>query len=145
MKIDPYKPNQVNNPISGIPPSRVPETPAAPNDGADGKVGGTNKVKAPGLTPNDNLDTLKSIYSEKELKKLGIIECQTCANRTYVDGSDDPGVSFKTPTQIDPEQSASAVMGHELEHVANEQADAHAEGREIISQSVKLHTAICPE
>ncbi len=92
-----------------------------------------------------NLDVLKSIYSEQQLKKLGIIECQTCANRTYVDGSDDAGVSFKTPTQVDPEQSESAVMGHEMEHVANEKADARAEGREIIAQSVSIHRAVCPE
>jgi len=92
-----------------------------------------------------NIDVLKSIYSEQQLKKLGIIECQTCANRTYVDGSDDAGVSFKTPTQVNPEQSENAVMGHEMEHVANEKADAIAEGSEIIAQSVSIHRAVCPE
>jgi len=92
-----------------------------------------------------NLDALKSIYSEKDLKKLGIIECETCANRTYVDGSDDPSVSFKTPTQLDPNEAASMVMAHEMEHVVNEQANARAEGKDVIAQSVTIHTSICPE
>ena len=47
----------------------------------------------------------------------------------YQDGSDDPGVSFKTPTNIAPEQAASAVRGHENEHVVREQAKARQEGR----------------
>ena len=32
------------------------------------------------------------------------------------------GVSFQTPTRIAPEQVASAVRGHEQEHVVREQA-----------------------
>lgn len=97
------------------------------------------------LSPADKLEDLKKIYSEKQLKKIGVIECETCANRKYVDGSDDPSVSFKTPGQIDPEVSASAVMSHELEHVSNERANAQADDREVVSQSVTLSTAICPE
>ena len=72
-------------------------------------------------------------------------ECQTCKNRRYVDVSDDPSVSFQTPTHISPGQSAAAVSSHEGEHVANEQAKADQEGREIISQTVTLKTSICPE
>lgn len=72
-------------------------------------------------------------------------ECQTCENRKYQDGSDDPGVSFKTATHIAPEQSASKVRGHELEHVGRERAEAMREGREVVSQSVTYQTNICPE
>lgn len=72
-------------------------------------------------------------------------ECQTCRERKYQDGSDDPGVSFKTPTNVAPELAASAVRGHEQEHVVREQAEARREGREVVSQSVTYHTAICPE
>ncbi len=132
MKIDNNIPNQINMPITDI---MQPFSPTKSKDIA-------SKVS---LDPEANLDALKSIYSDKQLKKLGIIECQTCSERTYVDSSDDAGVSFKTPTKIDPKASAGAVMGHELEHVSNEQADAASEGREIISQSVMLHSAICPE
>lgn len=81
--------------------------------------------------------------SVQEALKEG--ECETCEKRKYQDGSDDPGVSFKTPTNIKPEQAASAVRGHEMEHVVREQAKAGREGREVVSQSVTMHTEICPE
>lgn len=44
------------------------------------------------------LDKLKSKEEEKDSG-----ECQTCKNRRYQDGSDDPGVSFKTAGKINPE------------------------------------------
>ena len=72
-------------------------------------------------------------------------ECQTCKERKYQDQSDDPGVSYQTPTNIAPEQAAAAVRGHEQEHVVREQASAQREDREVVSQTVTLHTAICPE
>ncbi len=72
-------------------------------------------------------------------------ECQTCERRKYQDGSDDMGVSFQTPTRIAPEQVASAVRGHEMEHVVREQAKARREDRRVGSQSVTIHTDICPE
>ena len=72
-------------------------------------------------------------------------ECQTCKKRKYQDESDDPGVSFQTPTNVAPEQAASAVRGHEMEHVVREQAKARQEGRRVVSQSVTIHTGICPE
>ena len=72
-------------------------------------------------------------------------QCQTCEKRKYQDGSDDMGVSFQTPTRIAPEQVASAVRGHEQEHVVREQAKAQREDRRVVSQSVTLHTDICPE
>ena len=55
------------------------------------------------------------------------------------------GVSFQTPTRIAPENVASAVRGHEREHVFREQAKAQRENRRVISQSVALHTSVCPE
>lgn len=72
-------------------------------------------------------------------------KCQTCEKRKYQDESDDMGVSFQTPTNISPEQAASAVRGHENEHVVREQAKAQREDRKVVSQSVTLHTDICPE
>jgi hypothetical protein len=72
-------------------------------------------------------------------------ECQTCKNRKYKDGSDDPSVSFQTPTKISPQNAARAVAGHEREHVVHEQADAKREGREVVSQSVTIHTSVCPD
>ena len=78
-------------------------------------------------------------------KMEGPKECQTCKNRKYVDGSNDPSVSFQTPTHISPQTALSAVAAHEGEHVRNEQAKAGQEGRKVISQSVSIHTSICPE
>lgn len=91
------------------------------------------------------LERLKSIYSEKTLKQMGIIECYTCSQRQYVDVSNDPGVSFKTPTNIPAAQSFAAVSAHEGEHVANERANAQEENADILYQSVVIHSAICPE
>ena len=39
----------------------------------------------------------------------------------------------------------AAVRGHEQQHVSREQAKAEREGRKVISQSVSIHTAVCPE
>ncbi|MBQ5333524.1 MAG: hypothetical protein J6K92_09745 [Oscillospiraceae bacterium] len=87
----------------------------------------------------DNLEgRLEKLKEEKG-------ECQTCKNRKYQDGSDDPGVSFKSATKIAPEAVASAVRGHEMEHVYRNQAKAAREGREVVSQSVVLKSGICPE
>jgi hypothetical protein len=71
--------------------------------------------------------------------------CQTCKQRRYKDGSNDPGVSFKTPGYIAPGSSAAVVAGHEQEHVTREQAKANTAGRRVVSQTVALHYAVCPE
>ena len=72
-------------------------------------------------------------------------KCQTCARRKYQDGSNDPGVSFKMPTKIDPSVAHARVRGHEMEHVVREGMKAKKEGRKVVSQTVTYHTAICPE
>jgi len=72
-------------------------------------------------------------------------ECKTCENRTYVDGSNENDVSFKTPGHIAPEAAASKVMAHEYEHVRNAYQEDKEEGKELVSVSVSLKTAICPE
>lgn len=87
--------------------------------------------------------TAQGAESAQEALQAG--ECETCESRKYQDGSDDMGVSFQTPTNIKPEQAASAVRGHEMEHVVREQAKADREGRKVVSQNVTMHTEICPE
>ncbi|MCL2067176.1 MAG: hypothetical protein FWG99_06890 [Treponema sp.] len=82
---------------------------------------------------------------DKTSEVFGIEGCQTCKNRKYVDKSNDPSVSFQSPTHISPGQAASAVMSHEREHVTNEQARAEREDRRVISQTVSLSTSVCPE
>ncbi|MDE7398143.1 MAG: hypothetical protein K2N06_01310 [Oscillospiraceae bacterium] len=72
-------------------------------------------------------------------------ECKTCESRRYQDVSDDPGVSFKSASKIAPGNVGAAVRGHEQEHVVRERAKADREDREVVSQSVVIKTAICPE
>ena len=83
---------------------------------------------------------------ENDIKRrFDSFECQTCKNRRYQDGSDDSGVSFQTPTKVAPQAAGAAVRSHEQEHVSRNQAKADREGREIVSQTVTIHTGICPE
>lgn len=71
-------------------------------------------------------------------------ECQTCKERKYQDGSDEM-VSFKSAAHISPEDSASLVRAHEQEHVANAYNKAQENNGKVVSATVSLHTAICPE
>jgi ribosomal protein L32 len=89
---------------------------------------------------------LRVINESPETKGVpGVTECQTCKSRKYQDRSNDPSVSFQSPTHISPGQSGLAVASHEGEHVAHEQANAKREGRKVVSQTVTLSTSICPE
>lgn len=105
------------------------------------------------LTPISNVTpyTISSPYQspEESQEKKGIgadsgQECQTCKNRKYQDGSDEM-VSFKSPTNIAPEAAASAVRAHEQEHVSNAYKKASQENGKVISATVAIHTAVCPE
>ena len=113
--------------------------------GSVNSTGFTNPVGSP-----EALEKQKAQQSGNKGKVNGqpdvdTYECQTCKNRKYQDGSDDPGVSFKAPTKISPERAAYAIRSHEMEHVAHAWAKAQKEDREIVSQSVSYHTDICPE
>ncbi len=97
-------------------------------------------------TPKDGTQNGGRISDEADRKRrFDSFECQTCKNRKYQDGSDDSGVSFQTPTKVDPRAAASKVRSHEQEHVSRNQAKADREGNEIVAQSVTIHTGICPE
>ncbi len=112
-----------------------------------------DETELPGLPGQEEKDaedetaldgkTAQGAESAQEALEAG--QCETCESRKYQDGSDDMGVSFQTPTNIKPEQAASAVRGHEMEHVYREQAKADREGRKVVSQNVTMHTEICPE
>ncbi len=95
--------------------------------------------------PGGGNKTGKDIQQPAGLEKAQATECQTCANRAYQDGSDDPSVSFQSAQKIDPKTAATTVMNHEMEHVYNEKEKAKEEGREVVSQNVTLKYGICPE
>jgi len=110
-------------------------------------------ISIPGINPQANTsgyDPLGSLLPEtvndallEALEPQGM--CLTCENRRYVDQSDDASVSFQTPTKINPNAAGAAVAAHEQEHVRNEQARAHRDDREIVSQTVTLTYDTCPE
>lgn len=101
---------------------------------ADGTVKNTRE------TLGTNNDTkVKAGY------KSSPAECQTCKERKYQDGSNETDVSFKAPGHISPQASASTVMAHEQQHVANAYQKASEKGGNVVSCSVSLHTAVCPE
>ncbi len=88
-------------------------------------------------------------YKEDDWRKKAGLEdpseeCQTCKNRKYQDGSDEM-VSFKSPQHVSPESAASAVRAHEQEHVSNAYKKAAQDNGKVVSASVSIHTAVCPE
>jgi hypothetical protein len=102
----------------------------------------------PPVTPADTPETLrKNGYTDGEIKNIqstGQISCATCDSRRYTDGSNDPGVSMKSPTKISPEASFAAVSSHEQEHVGRNAAKAASEGNQAVS-TVRIFTSTCPE
>lgn len=72
-------------------------------------------------------------------------ECETCKNRKYVDGSDEVDVSFKSAAHVSPEAAGAAVRAHEGQHVSNAYEKASKDNGKVITASVSIHTAVCPE
>ncbi|MBQ8568481.1 MAG: hypothetical protein IJ446_04615 [Oscillospiraceae bacterium] len=92
------------------------------------------------------INNLQSRLDKMDSKGIqGKEECKTCENRRYQDGSDDPGVSFKTASKVKPEEAEAAVRGHEMEHVNRNRAKASREGKEVVYQNVTIKRGICPE
>ncbi|HYF83368.1 MAG TPA: hypothetical protein VEB00_10120 [Clostridia bacterium] len=112
--------------------------PGVPDASAQQQAPGANNA-------NEQTSAVGNSQEAILMKKMGAVECSTCQNRKYVDGSDDPGVSFKAPTHVSPESSGAAVMAHEQEHVSREGAKAQVEGRAVTSQSVQIFMDVCPE
>ena len=110
------------------------------NNNVEHKIGPAYKLQLSTQPQNDLTNS-----EIKRMKQTGKVECQTCKERKYQDGSNDPGVSFKTPAHISPENSAAVVRSHEQEHVSNEQVNAQNKGQKVLSQSVQVFTAVCPE
>lgn len=118
---------------------------------APGKIGRepfSGKERTEGGADKSGRAQLSDKERDDWKKKMGIEdpteECQTCKNRKYKDGSDEM-VSFKTPQHVSPESAASAVRAHEQEHVSNAYKKAATDNGKVISASVSIHTAVCPE
>lgn len=102
---------------------------------ADGKV----SIRTGQAQETDDPHKVKGGY------KSSPADCQTCKERKYQDGSNESDVSFKAPGHIAPEASAATVMAHEQQHVSNAYQKAAEKDGQVVSCSVSLHTAICPE
>ena len=61
-----------------------------------------------------------------------------------MDGSNE-NVSYKAAAHISPSASGAAVRAHEGEHVANAYDKAAENNGKVISASVSIRTAVCPE
>lgn len=96
-------------------------------------------------TPSAVKSSVSRAPENRGATAAGAVECQTCKNRTYQDGSDDPSVSFQSATHIDPDAAESLVRSHEQEHVSHEQVRAKEKGSEVVSQHVAIHYQTCPE
>ena len=92
----------------------------------------------------DKLTGLEGEEAKSPQEVMEDAECQTCKNRKYQDGSDEM-VSFKSAQHVSPERAASAVRAHEQEHVSNAYKKAAKDDGKVVSASVSIHTAICPE
>lgn len=94
----------------------------------------------------ENAAGKKTIFGKKDPtgRKDPGEECETCKKRKYQDGSDEM-VSFKSAAHISPESAAARVRAHEQEHVSNAYKKAAEGDGKVISASVSIQTAICPE
>lgn len=95
-----------------------------------------------------NVSYVSPVNTENHVEnsaKVKPVECQTCKNRKYVDGSNEADVSFKAPGHIAPGQSYAKVMSHEQEHVANARQKASDNGARLLSATVSLKMGVCPE
>ncbi len=117
-----------------------------------GKTLPASSESNPGFAPSDvkqgAADSEKADREKAQEKRAGLKdpgeECETCKKRKYQDGSDEM-VSFKSAAHISPESAASRVRAHEQEHVSNAFKKAAANNGKVISASVSIHTAVCPE
>ncbi len=105
---------------------------------------GTDKVAKEIKASGGNEALAENYGSERAAKRAGVIECETCANRKYQDGSDEQ-VSFKSAQHISPNAAGARVRGHEQEHVSNAYDKAKEAGGKVLNASVAIHTSICPE
>ncbi len=100
------------------------------------------------IAPTNGTDDTSSVQSGKSVEdspKVKRTECKTCKNRKYVDGSNEADVSFKAPGHISPGQSYATVMSHEQEHVSNARKKASGKNTKLLSATISLKMATCPE
>lgn len=103
----------------------------------DGNTLHVSGIVEPSTKRVDRKNKIDNVNNDKE--------CETCENRSYRDVSNDPGVSFKSPTKVSASAANSMVMAHEQQHVTRNHSKAEREDRKVVSSSVTIHSSICDE
>ena len=93
----------------------------------------------------ENAESVDPEKQKKAGRRSSPAECETCKRRKYQDGSDEGNVSFKAAAHISPQAAGAAVRAHENEHVNNAYAKAAKGNGQVLSATVSIHTAVCPE
>ena len=123
--------------------STAPDSMSAARPDSD-KAAGTAASQA--VNPNGKTPAEKADPDEKKKagRKSAPADCETCKHRKYQDGSDE-NVSFKAPAHISPQAAGARVRAHEGEHVNNAYKKAAENNGEVVSATVSIHMATCPE
>jgi hypothetical protein len=90
-------------------------------------LGGPSNSKVPSdgpVAPNKPPIT----QTQDGIPSVGPKDCETCNNRRYKDRSDDPTVSFQTPTKLLPGMAEIAVRAHEPQHAMRENSKGSSLG-----------------
>ncbi len=100
-----------------------------------------------GITAADKNEKISPNPDEniKPGKSVSPADCQTCKQRKYQDGSNESNVSFKAAAHISPNAAGAAVRAHESQHVKNAYNKAEKDNGKVLSATVSIHTAVCPE
>lgn len=128
----------VNGAASSTPDSHSAADPKAEST-SDSAASGT--VNPEGKTPAEKADPDEQ---KKAGRKSSPADCETCKHRKYQDGSDE-NVSFKSAAHISPQAAGVRVRAHENEHVNNAYKKAAQNNGEVLSATVSIHMATCPE
>ena len=112
------------------------DSPNAPEGGA--------KEASP-ARPENSVQNADPDKNKKPGRRSSPEDCETCKKRKYQGGSDESNVSFKSAAHISPQSAGAAVRAHENEHVTNAYNKAAKNNGKVLSATVSIHAAICPE
>lgn len=139
VPISPYRYSGIGFGTAGSTGSGEADAMAVSTSGSVGSAGRSESADKAGAVVNPGESTRVNPG-----RKSSPAECQTCKERKYQDGSNEM-VSFKSASHISPNAAGTAVRAHEQEHVANAYKKASQNNGKVVSCSVSIHTAICPE
>ncbi|MCL2225424.1 MAG: hypothetical protein FWB96_10715 [Defluviitaleaceae bacterium] len=111
--------------VQGAQNAQTPLVAAAPINPSGGQMDMLEVTQEAQSMYNRHLDALSGV-------------CNTCATRAYV--CSDGGVSRPSAGN-----AAAYVVAHEQAHLADDRAEAQAEGNRIVAQDIAIFSDTCPE